>query len=268
MYSSVPMRKKPRSSSRTAQASTRSRVSCVGRGQVGLDLLAQPRQRAGEADHVVELLGVAPGAPRVVVAVLLAARGVDPRGLQVAVRVRADPDVLPGGRDAELADALEHLGLVDALAVVVEVREAAARAPAGDPGAGAVGAAEPGHFSSLPMRARGLGLRACRGSHSRPRSRGAARARAAARGARPARDRRALEPELARLAEEPGVDVVALDLRELDFLDSSGLRAVVLAARRCWSQRPPAGARARPVARSARLRAHAHDRAARVRRRA
>ena len=42
----------------------------------------------------------------------------------------------------------------------------------------------------------------------------------------------ALEPELERLADEPGIDVVALDLRRLDFLDSSGLRAVVLAAAR------------------------------------
>jgi anti-anti-sigma factor len=42
----------------------------------------------------------------------------------------------------------------------------------------------------------------------------------------------ALEPELERLADEPGIDVVALDLRALDFLDSSGLRAVVLAARK------------------------------------
>jgi anti-sigma B factor antagonist len=41
----------------------------------------------------------------------------------------------------------------------------------------------------------------------------------------------ALEPELERLAGEPGVDVVALDLRALEFLDSSGLRAVVLASR-------------------------------------
>jgi anti-anti-sigma factor len=39
-----------------------------------------------------------------------------------------------------------------------------------------------------------------------------------------------LEPELSRLADEPGVSEVALDLRELDFLDSSGLRAVLLGA--------------------------------------
>ena len=42
----------------------------------------------------------------------------------------------------------------------------------------------------------------------------------------------ALEPELERLADVPGIDIVALDLRALDFLDSNGLRAVVLAATR------------------------------------
>ena len=41
-----------------------------------------------------------------------------------------------------------------------------------------------------------------------------------------------LEPELERLVQEPGVDVIALDLRELEFLDSSGLRLVVLIDRR------------------------------------
>ena len=42
----------------------------------------------------------------------------------------------------------------------------------------------------------------------------------------------ALESELERLADEPGVDVVALDLRPLDFVDSSGLRVVLLANER------------------------------------
>jgi anti-sigma B factor antagonist len=41
-----------------------------------------------------------------------------------------------------------------------------------------------------------------------------------------------LEPELERLADEPGVAAVALDLRALDFLDSSALRLVVVTARR------------------------------------
>jgi anti-anti-sigma factor len=38
-----------------------------------------------------------------------------------------------------------------------------------------------------------------------------------------------LEPELERLAEHPTVEVVAVDLRGLDYLDTSGLRAVVCA---------------------------------------
>ena len=41
-----------------------------------------------------------------------------------------------------------------------------------------------------------------------------------------------LEPEMERLATEPGVEIVALDLRGLEFLDSSGLRLVVVAERR------------------------------------
>jgi anti-sigma B factor antagonist len=40
-----------------------------------------------------------------------------------------------------------------------------------------------------------------------------------------------LEEEIARLAEQEGVRRVVLDLRELEFLDSSGLRTVALAER-------------------------------------
>jgi anti-anti-sigma factor len=39
-----------------------------------------------------------------------------------------------------------------------------------------------------------------------------------------------IEPELSRLACEPGICEVTLDLRELDFLDSSGLRCVLQGA--------------------------------------
>jgi anti-sigma B factor antagonist len=41
-----------------------------------------------------------------------------------------------------------------------------------------------------------------------------------------------LEAELDRLAQEPEVGAVVLDLRGLEFLDSSGLRLVVIADRR------------------------------------
>ena len=38
-----------------------------------------------------------------------------------------------------------------------------------------------------------------------------------------------LEPELERLSDLPDIDVVTVDLRGLDFLDSNGLRAIVCA---------------------------------------
>src|SRR3954447_20287771 len=41
-----------------------------------------------------------------------------------------------------------------------------------------------------------------------------------------------LEPELERLLEEDRLDVLALDLRALEFMDSSGLRTIVVARNR------------------------------------
>jgi anti-sigma B factor antagonist len=41
-----------------------------------------------------------------------------------------------------------------------------------------------------------------------------------------------LEAELERLEQEPGIGTVVLDLRGLQFMDSSGLRLVVMADRR------------------------------------
>ena len=99
-------------------------------GEVRGDALAQRGQRAGELDHVVELLLVAALAPARVVQVLLAPAVVDAGGLDVAARVRADPDVLPGRRDHQLVDPLQHLGVGDALAVGVEVLEPLAAPPA------------------------------------------------------------------------------------------------------------------------------------------
>ena len=42
----------------------------------------------------------------------------------------------------------------------------------------------------------------------------------------------ALEEEIARLVEADGISRIVLDLRELEFMDSSGLRLVALAERR------------------------------------
>jgi len=41
-----------------------------------------------------------------------------------------------------------------------------------------------------------------------------------------------LEPELERVADLPDVDVVTVDLRGLEFLDSHGLRALLIARER------------------------------------
>jgi anti-anti-sigma factor len=46
----------------------------------------------------------------------------------------------------------------------------------------------------------------------------------------------ALEDALAELATEPGVQGVVVDLSQLEFMDSSGLRAVVLADQRLREQ--------------------------------
>src|SRR5918996_1170232 len=115
----------------------------------------QAGQLPGEAGHRLELLPVAPLAPEVVVAVLLAAGGVGPGGLDVAERVGADPDVLPGGRDGELTDAVDHGGFGDAVALLVEELEALASPPAPDAGAGAVDASQPCHGGTGARHAEG-----------------------------------------------------------------------------------------------------------------
>jgi hypothetical protein len=88
--------------------------------------------------HLPELLPIAVLAPGVVVEVLLAAGVVMPRRLDVTVRVGADPHVAPRGRDGQRADPLLCLGVVDRLAVLVHVAEAAAPANPSNAGGGTV----------------------------------------------------------------------------------------------------------------------------------
>src|SRR4029453_7283735 len=77
------------------------------------DAAPDPRKREREVVQRVELVRVALGDPHRVIAVLLAPAGIPSRRLQVAVRIRAYPDVLPGGRYREAADALERLAAAD-----------------------------------------------------------------------------------------------------------------------------------------------------------
>ena len=68
----------------------------------------QAREMTREVDHVVELLPVvALLAPRRVVEVLATSGRVRADGLQMAVRVLADPDVRPCGRDRKRLDPLD-----------------------------------------------------------------------------------------------------------------------------------------------------------------
>src|SRR5256885_1365847 len=82
--------------------------------------------------HRVELLPVAWDPPMVVVAVLPAAGGVGADRLDVTVRVRTDPDVLPCRWDGEIADALQRVRVGDRGATLVAIAETAATAHSRD----------------------------------------------------------------------------------------------------------------------------------------
>ena len=111
------------------------------------------RERPCEREHLVELFLVSPLTPLVVVAVLPPAGDIRADRLNVAVRVGADPDVRPRGGNHELADPAEHLGVLDALACLFEVFEAAAASAARDSRAGAIGSSQSGHRQrSVPRR--------------------------------------------------------------------------------------------------------------------
>lgn len=74
------------------------------------------------------LVPITLGPPLLVVAVLAPAPGIQPAGLDVAARFRANPSVGPRGRDGERLDAVDDRGVSDAPALLVVVAEAPARA--------------------------------------------------------------------------------------------------------------------------------------------
>src|SRR4051794_11770662 len=105
--------------------------------EVGVEPIAERGQPAGEVEHAIELQLVPALTPDVVVAVLLSPGGVDAGRLDVPAWMRTDPDVLPGRRDCQRADALEDLSVADRNAVRIAVGESApaARSPQARPGA-------------------------------------------------------------------------------------------------------------------------------------
>ena len=103
----------------------------------------QLRQHGGELTHRGILAIGPPLVPPVVVAVLLAARFVVSGRLDVAVRVGADPDFLPGGRDGQVAYPPERLLVGDRGSLGVREGESTAALAAVDARARAVGATQP-----------------------------------------------------------------------------------------------------------------------------
>src|SRR5258706_17021 len=82
----------------------------IARAQIAFHALADFREDFAELEHAAELGLVARFAVQRVVAVLLAAAGVARRRLDVALGIRGDPDVRPGGRNYQGLDPLA-LGL-------------------------------------------------------------------------------------------------------------------------------------------------------------
>ncbi len=101
-------------------------------GEVRLDPLAQAGEGASEFGHAA-VLGLVPvGAPIGMIDVLLAALLVAAGRLDVAAGFGADPDLGPGRRNHQLGDAILGAGVLDRLAVSVDVGESLARPLAAD----------------------------------------------------------------------------------------------------------------------------------------
>src|SRR5207248_10995442 len=91
------------------------------------------RQGAGEVDHAAVFVLVPHLAPAVVVAVLLAAAGVAPRGLDVPIGEWADPDVGPGRRNRERPYPVQRGGIRERFPRRCEIAETLTLSPPADP---------------------------------------------------------------------------------------------------------------------------------------
>src|SRR5690606_15876806 len=97
--------------------------------------LANRRQRPTELDHPVVLVRVAHLAPTSVIAILLATTRVTTGGLQVTIGSGADPDILPGRWDRQLANPLQRFRVVHPAAIGAVIAETSAGTAPGQSGA-------------------------------------------------------------------------------------------------------------------------------------
>src|SRR5690606_31047229 len=106
------------------------------------------------------------------VSVLLAAAGVTPGRLQVAAGIRADPYVAVGRGYGEGIDTVDHPGVANALALLIEIGGFAIEYAAGETGSVITDMMQ-------GRRTTGVGVDSCRRLHGRVISCGRARHRAA-----------------------------------------------------------------------------------------
>jgi len=105
---------------------------------VGVDPLAQDRQRMAEVDQRLELGLLSGTLPFGVVPVLLAPLGIAPGRLDVTLGVDAEPHVGPRRRHHQPAQALDRFAISQRRTLEVEVDEAAPAPPAAIAGRGVV----------------------------------------------------------------------------------------------------------------------------------
>jgi hypothetical protein len=102
--------------------------------KIGRDSSPHVGERGRHLQHPVELLLVTVLLPLLVVEVLAAARRIGSERLDVPVRVRADPHVLPRGRDHQVINALQGRPVGYRCAVLILIGKALPAAHPTDPG--------------------------------------------------------------------------------------------------------------------------------------
>jgi hypothetical protein len=102
--------------------------------KVGHDVPAHVGKLGRHLQYLVELLLVALLLPLLVVEILTAARHVRSDRLDVPVRVRTDPHLLPRWRDHQVADALNSCLVGDRFAVLILVAKSLPRCTRRIPG--------------------------------------------------------------------------------------------------------------------------------------
>jgi hypothetical protein len=119
--------------------------------QILLDPAAQPRQRLAELAQPGKLGAVLLFAEVGMITILLAAPGIDPGRLEVAVRIGAKPSVAIGRRQADRVQPVDLLAIGDAFPVRIEIGPVSADALSADSGLGIAAVPQHASFRFTPL---------------------------------------------------------------------------------------------------------------------